>query len=215
MKILTISDTHGLHNRISKDYFVEADMIIHAGDCSSRGYITEIELFFDWFNQLNYKYKIMIAGNHDFGFQENPDEIKRILLDYPDIIYLEDSFIEIEGIKIYGSPWQPYFHNWAFNLQRGEEIQKKWDLIPKDVNILITHGPVKDILDFVPYNGGEFVGCQNLKETILTLPDLKTHICGHIHCAYGEEFNNGIHYINASCCTERYEPIQKPILFEI
>jgi hypothetical protein len=28
-------------------------------------------------------------------------------------------------IKIWGSPWQPEFHNWAFNLPHGEKIKEK------------------------------------------------------------------------------------------
>jgi len=225
MKILAISDTHSLHNKIPKDWFIEADMIIHAGDTCNSGAITEGIDFLEWFDSLDYQYKIFIAGNHDFCFARKDQYIQNIIKEeFPNIIYLEDSGVEIEGIKIYGSPQTPYFHNWAFNCARNDYdaltynkpvISHFWDKIPKDTNILITHGPVKGILDFVPYNGGEFVGCDDLKEAILTLPDLKTHICGHIHCARGEEFHNGVHYINASNCTERYEPIQKPILFEI
>ena len=224
MKILTLSDTHGLHNRIPKAWFVDADIIMHSGDCTNQGYITEIELFLKWYNSLNYTYKILIAGNHDFGFEEKPDRIKDVLLEYPDIIYLQDSGVEIEGIKIYGSPQTPYFHNWAFNCARNQQdslaydkplIKTYWDKIPKDTQILITHGPPHGINDFVPYNGGEFTGCKDLLEVVYNLPDLKMHLHGHIHCGYGEQLINGVHYINASTCNERYEPVQNPILFEI
>jgi hypothetical protein len=99
--------------------------------------------FCRWFNSLDqYKHKIFIAGNHDWGFQTHPEDVSDILKWYPNITYLQDSSVEIEGIKIYGSPWQPEFFQWAFNLQRGPEIQEKWDMIPLDTDILITHGPV-------------------------------------------------------------------------
>lgn len=224
MKILTISDTHSLHHKIQKDYFVDADMIIHAGDCTNVGYLEEIKTFLEWFDSLPYKYKIFTAGNHDFGFEQKPDEVRKLLDNYPNIIYLQDSNIEIEGIKIHGSPQTPYFHNWAFNCARNQQdslnykkplIKQYWDMIPSDTNVLITHGPPYGIGDFVPYNGGEFVGCKDLLDTIYNLPDLKLHVSGHIHCGYGKIFKDNKMFINASCCNERYNPIQKPIIFEI
>jgi hypothetical protein len=48
----------------------------------------------------------------------------------------------IEGVKIYGSPWLPSYHDWAFNLERGGEVLKqKWEQIPNGTDVLITHGP--------------------------------------------------------------------------
>lgn len=224
MKILTISDTHSLHHKIPKDYFVDADMIIHAGDCTNQGYLEEIKDFLNWFNDLDYKYKLFIAGNHDFGFEEKPEKVKEILNDYPNIIYLQDSSVEIEGIKIHGSPQTPYFYNWAFNCARNQQdsltynkplIKHYWDMIPNDTNVLITHGPPYGIGDFVPYRSGEYVGCKDLLDVVYNLPDLKLHVFGHIHCSYGGGFRDNKYFINASCCNERYEPIQKPIIFEI
>lgn len=214
MKVLLLSDTHGLHLRMPEELFPPADMVIHSGDCSNRGYLTEIEGFLKWFNGLPYKYKVFIAGNHDFGFQQEPEKVKELLANYPDIIYLQDSEVIIEGIKIYGSPWQPWFHNWAFNLQRGKEIEEKWKLIPIDTNILITHGPPYGVGDFVP--NGENVGCRDLLDVVATkLPKLELHVFGHIHYSYGVVYKQNIKFVNASTCTEQYEPINKPILVEI
>lgn len=224
MKILCVSDTHGLHNKIPKEYFVEADMIIHAGDCTNQGYLEEINQFLVWFNKLDYKYKIFIAGNHDFGFQEKPNIVKEYLKCYPDIIYLEDEEVIIEGIKFYGSPQTPYFYDWAFNCARNQHdaiiynkplIKDYWDKIPNDVNVLITHGPPYEIGDFVPYRGGEYVGCRDLLDRVVNLEQLKYNIFGHIHYSYGEVFKYNKTFINASNCTESYEPINKPILIEI
>jgi len=89
----------------------------------------------------------------------------------------------IEGVKFYGSPWQPRFFDWAFNLDRGEEIKKKWDLIPMDTDVLITHGPPYGILDLT--HEGEKVGCEELMKAVLRVQP-KIHIFGHIHEAYGE-----------------------------
>ena len=199
MKFLSISDTHGKHNQIPLEWLEPADIIIHAGDISNVGSLHEIKNFIEWFSKLDqYQYKVFIAGNHDFGFERYPEEINLILKEYPNLIYLKDSSVEIEGIKIYGSPWQPEFYNWAFNLERGSEIQEKWDLIPTDTDILVTHGPAYKHNDFVYGTKGGHVGCENLLDTILNKVKPKKFVSGHIHCGYGESFEAGIHFINSS-----------------
>lgn len=214
MKILTISDTHTKHNQIPLEWLEPADMIIHAGDISSMGSLSEIESFCYWFDNLDqYDHKIFIAGNHDWGFQERPTEAMEIVSSYKTIKYLKDSSVVCDGVKIYGSPWQPEFYNWAFNLQRGVKLQEKWDLIPLDTDILVTHGPAYGYGDFVP--NGENVGCSNLLDTIITKVNPKVHIAGHIHCGYGESFAHGTHFINAATLNESYMVTNKPIIFEI
>jgi Icc-related predicted phosphoesterase len=110
----------------------------------------------------------------------------------------------------YGSPWQPWFLNWAFNLQRGKEIQEKWDLISNDVDVLITHGPAFGILD--RNINGENAGCENLLSKIEEIRP-KVHVCGHIHEGYGQTVRHSIKFINASVNNERYRPTNNPILF--
>lgn len=215
MGLICLSDTHGLHNKIPKEWLIEADTIVHAGDCTNRGYLQELKQFLDWFSSLNYKNKILISGNHDFCFQTHPVEVEILLKEYPSVTYLQDSGCTIDGINFWGSPWQPEFYQWAFNLQRGNEIQQKWDLIPKTTDVLITHGPPYGIGDFVPYRGGEYVGCKDLLDTITTKLSIKAHICGHIHYSYGVVHKNNINFINAATCNEAYEVINKPILIEV
>jgi Icc-related predicted phosphoesterase len=215
MKIITISDTHTKHNQIPLEWLEPADMIIHAGDISSRGSLWEIENFCYWFDKLDqYDHKIFIAGNHDWGFQNNYEGAMEIVRSYKTIKYLQDSSVVCDGVKIYGSPWQPEFHNWAFNLKRGAEIQEKWDMIPLDTDILITHGPAYGRGDFV-LNGLENVGCKDLLYTIATKVNPKIHIAGHIHSGYGESFAGNTHFINASTLNESYMVTNKPIIFEI
>ena len=196
-KILCISDTHGKHNQIPLEWLEEADIIIHSGDISNVGGLREIENFCEWFSSLSqYKHKIFIAGNHDFGFEKDPIDTTRIVREYPNIVYLEDSMVEVEGLKIYGSPWQPEFFNWAFNLERGSEILEKWNMIPLDTDILITHGPAYGECDWVvprKKHGGEHVkfidggcvGCEDLLDVLLNKVCTKFHISGHIHTAHG------------------------------
>lgn len=210
-KITFISDTHNKHNHLKN--LPGGDILIHAGDISSMGYKHEIQQFCKWFKVQDYTHKIFIAGNHDWGFQNHPDQVAEILDFYAPIIYLQDQLIEVEGLKIWGTPWQPRFYNWAFNLDRGVEIQKKWDLIPNDLDILITHGPAMGILDMV---AGKFepLGCQNLADTILQKKP-KIHVCGHIHTGHGHFAGEHTWYFNASILDESYYPHFEPINIQL
>jgi Icc-related predicted phosphoesterase len=213
MKMTFISDTHGKHEHLtSKAYnniLGSGDCLIHAGDCTNVGKIGEIKDFLDWFSNTNYTHKIFIAGNHDFGFEIVHD----IAPEYKEmgVHYLFDSEVIIDGIKFYGSPWQPEFYDWAFNLPRGEKLAEKWSMIPEDTDILITHGPAYQMLDWTL--GGQLVGCQDLFHRIMEVQP-KIHVCGHIHCAYGQKNFNNVEFLNASVLNERYKYENKPIKIE-
>ncbi len=144
-RIVCLSDTHNCNEQIA---LPDGDILIHAGDATIRGTIDEIVLFNEWFANLPHRRKIFVAGNHDWLFETNNAYARNLLS--REIIYLQDSSVEIEGLKIYGSPWQPRFFDWAFNLNRGAELAEKWKLIPGDTDVLITHGPPFGILDEVP-----------------------------------------------------------------
>lgn len=211
LKIITISDTHGRHhNLVSKNLLPKGDMIIHSGDSTPRGAMADVEEFLRWYGDLDYKHKILIAGNHDWAFVKEEPYIKELCKNY-DIKYLNDSGVVLEGIKIWGSPVQPEFHNWAFNKKRGAEIRKHWDMIPDDIDILITHGPAKGVLDFVNkpfYNSVESVGCKDLLDAILRIkPSL--HVCGHIHESRGvsidKQTGTPITFVNASSVDQYYK----------
>lgn len=212
MKITCISDTHNKHNHIPIKYLSGGDCLIHSGDVSGRGSRYEVEEFLKWFNDLPYTHKIMISGNHDFFFEDNSNDIiNETLSHYPNIIYLNDSGVEIEGFKVWGSPVQPWFYNWAFN-RKGTEICKHWDLIPLDTNILITHGPAKGYLDMTL--NGDITGCPYLLDKISELKNLKLFVHGHIHEAYGRvDFPDGGIFVNASVLDARY--VMKNVPHEI
>lgn len=219
LSILHISDTHNKHKIIPKDWLVPADVIVHSGDISGRGYFAEIEDFLNWYSKLTqYTYKILIAGNHDFGFQDNPNKVRELLEKFPNIIYLQDSGVEILGVNFWGSPWQPTFFNWAFNLDRGLPLKEKWDLIPSNTDVLITHGPAKGYGDKVinrySPSGGENVGCEDLLQTILEIKP-KLFCCGHIHQAQGVEQNEHTTFSNGAILNEDYLVAYKPNLFKI
>lgn len=215
MNLTFLSDTHNKHNLIPTDYLLGGDVIIHSGDVSSRGTEDEIDVFLNWYSKLPYTHKILIAGNHDFFF-ENASKyiVDAKMAKYPEITYLNDSGVEIEGIKIFGSPVQPYFHGWAFN-RIGEAINEHWDKIPLDTNILITHGGPLGI----GYNNvtleGQDVGCPYLAIKITELSDLKIFCQGHIHEGYGSyQIDNGPLFLNASVLNRRYEMQNRPITLE-
>jgi predicted phosphodiesterase len=215
VKITVISDTHNQHKSIPTKYLAGGDCIIHAGDVSGRGTHSEIEDFLSWFNELPYTYKILIAGNHDFFFERaSKIIIESTLSKYPNIIYLNDSGIELEGIKFWGSPVQPWFYNWAFN-RRGTEICEHWDMIPLDTDVLIVHGGPKNIGSLnITYRTKEDVGCPYLYEKISELKNLKLLVSGHIHEGYGFIEENGKLFVNASQLNLQYELVNKPYIID-
>lgn len=213
MKLVLISDTHGKHKILTSNAYNNilgsGDVLVHAGDVSNVGKSHEIKEFLDWFSNTDFTHKVFIAGNHDFGFESNHD----IAQEYKDkgVHYLFDSSVVIDGIKFYGSPWQPEFYDWAFNLPRGEKLAEKWQMIPNDVDILITHGPAYGMLDHTIK--GEQVGCQDLYHRIIEIQP-KIHVCGHIHWAYGQKNFLGIEFINACTLNESYQYENKPIVID-
>ena len=215
VKITVISDTHNQHKSIPTKYLAGGDCIIHAGDVSGRGTHSEIEDFLSWFNELPYTYKILIAGNHDWFFERaSKIIIESTLSKYPNIIYLNDSGIELEGIKFWGSPVQPWFYNWAFN-RRGTEICEHWDMIPLDTDVLIVHGGPKNIGSLnTTYRTKEDVGCPYLYEKISELKNLKLLVSGHIHEGYGFIEENGKLFVNASQLNLQYELVNKPYIID-
>lgn len=217
LKIVHISDTHGAKHH-SKLVIPECDVLIHSGDIGGRTSVPEVAEFLIWFEKQPARKKIFVAGNHDIcldrkwsanlrsqnrsieamlASQANRDSLD--LIKNYDVTYLCDEEYVWEGVKFYGSPYSPSFHrqHWAFNADRGQEIQKIWSKIPSDVNVLITHGPPYKILDHVDDKYREKVGedmnvgCKDLLDVIKKrLFHLKLHCFGHIHSQYGIILNS-------------------------
>ena len=213
MKITFISDTHNKHNHLTSNAYNNilgsGDVLVHAGDCTSMGKSHEITNFLNWLGMTDFKHKIFIAGNHDFGFETHTD----IAEEFKErgIIYLFDTEVVIDGVKFYGSPWQPEFYDWAFNLPRGEKLAEKWAQIPDGLDILVTHGPAHGMVDHTIQ--GLNVGCKDLFDRIMGVQP-KIHVCGHIHWAYGQKSFHGVEFLNASTLNERYQYENKPIVIE-
>ncbi len=210
MRIAVISDTHLRHRRYPIDV-PECDLLIHCGDALVEGTEAELKMFVPWFETLKAKNKIFIPGNHDWIFEKNLPLSRSIIGKMATV--LVDELIEIEGLKIFGSPWQPEFCEWAFNLKRGWPLRKKWEAVPAGVDILVTHGPPLGILDWSQF-GDEHVGCGDLRQEIHRIKP-RLHCFGHIHGDYGVCEWGGIFFVNASLCDEAYVASHPPILIEM
>uniref|UniRef100_K3WF96 Calcineurin-like phosphoesterase domain-containing protein n=1 Tax=Globisporangium ultimum (strain ATCC 200006 / CBS 805.95 / DAOM BR144) TaxID=431595 RepID=K3WF96_GLOUD len=226
MRVVCISDTHGLHDALhAVERIPDGDVLIHAGDFTDTGDRDEVLAFNEFLGKLPHKYKLVIAGNHESTFdrafypfnwqqyghsqQYDPDEVRALLTNG---LYLEDQAVLIEGFKFYGTPWQPEFCNWAFNLPRGEKLREKWQRIPNDTDVLITHTP--------PYGRGDrvgymHVGCEELSREVTERIRPKFHVFGHVHEGYGSSFDSTTTYMNASACTHDYDAINPAFVFEL
>lgn len=175
MRIVAIADTHN-----SQLSLPDGDILIHAGDLTGRGSLPELERVADWLRAQPHRHKVVIAGNHDFALQRKPVAARAL---FHGLTFLEDSEATLGGLRIWGSPWQPWFHDWAFNARRGPEIDAKWQLIPEGIDVLVTHGPPYGYGDLVL--DGERVGCEDLLRHLGRVKP-RVHLFGHIHEDRGE-----------------------------
>jgi Icc-related predicted phosphoesterase len=204
MRVVCISDTHERHERLA---LPEGDLLICAGDVTANGSDVALQRFAHWMQRQPHRHKVLIAGNHDWCFERNG----RALLP-PDIHYLQDSAVDIDGLRLWGSPWQPRFYDWAFNLDRGAQLAAKWALIPEDTDILITHGPPMGTLDRT--RRGDHSGCEALAARLEQLR-VRLHVFGHIHEGYGVVERDDRISINASICDEGYRAINEPLVIDL
>ena len=203
MKIVAFSDIHGDNIR----NMPSADVFICAGDFSAHGSIADLVQFNTRLDKLQGR-KIVVAGNHDWVCERNYSLAKSCFS--PDVHFLQDEAIHIEGFLFYGTPWQPLFLNWAFNLPE-EQLKEKFAKIPDSVDVLITHCPPYGILDVVD---GYHQGSPSLMERVMQIKP-KYHIFGHIHEGYGKYEENGTTFLNVSVLDGDYRMVREPVSFEV
>jgi len=145
LHIIAISDTHNKHSQLN---IPACEVLIHSGDATSQGTIPEMIGFFDWFERQNAVVKIFVAGNHDKGLCDTNKELLKNEMIKRNIIYLENESFIYKGFKIYGSPYTPRYGNWSFMKDRAG-MKENWELIPNDVDILVTHGPARFRVDSI------------------------------------------------------------------
>jgi Icc-related predicted phosphoesterase len=202
-----ISDLHGEVPNLEG-----GDMLIVSGDLTAYDKHHQYEEFFQWLWEQNYTKKILIGGNHDVRLEDYMKSGNHL---DTEVVYLKDSGIEWCGYKFWGAPWTKNFigQNFqcmAYGLHYDSQMKERWDKIPLDTQILITHGPARGVLDST--RNRKRVGCVELANTIVKLPDLKLHVFGHIHEGYGQiRSEQGLLSVNASIMNADYECVNKPI----
>lgn len=212
MRLVLTSDTHRKEGHL---IVPKGDILIHAGDFDvyKNHHLVSLD---KWFSKIKAGFKkiIFIGGNHDFYLQESGH--KKVQQLVTNATYLQDSEVVVDGIKFYGSPWTPIFFDWAFMLDE-EGLKERYDRIPNDTDVLITHGPAYGILDQVYKTNGDFdknVGSFALKEAIKRIQP-KIHVCGHIHCGFGKYTDYKTNYYNVSFVDEMYQPTNEPTVVDI
>lgn len=191
MRIVAVADTHMFERDLGD--LPDGDVFVHAGDMIRAGTLQEFTSVAAWLRGLPHRYKVIVAGNHDWCFLREPDAARELL--GADITYLQDSGTTIEGVNFWGSPWQPAYNDWAFNLPRGQVLADKWALIPGHTDVLITHGPPSGIGDHTMFANRN--GCADLLAAVRRVkPAL--HMFGHIHQDGGLWLRDEVHFANVT-----------------
>ena len=214
MQICVTSDTHTYHRDLVFD--TNVDTIIHCGDFTKsalKNNRDETIEFLDWFDSLPIKNKILISGNHEYFLHrchKNFSIETFFKENYPNIHYLQDSSIVIDGIKFYGTPWTLRYGDWYFMKDREKDLFEVFSKIDIDTNVLISHSPAETILD---YCQGKILGSSSLKYHIdNNLKNLKYHLFGHIHESYGYKDLHTYTAINSAFLD--YTKDNQPISFD-
>lgn len=223
MKLVVVSDTHGMHRRMLHP-IPDGDVLIHCGDMTGHGSDREVLSVAAWMKELPHRWKMAVGGNHDAALEGDNGYLRQAFAD-AGVLYMQDTAAEIEGVKFWGAPWTPNFCDWHFMPPRNSpELRLKWDLIPDDTQVLITHGPPHGILDayvgehYIAKAGAVHVGCELLAERTFQMPALKVHVFGHIHEGYGRalvEAASTYEAVNAAICNRDYRPVNAPQVVEV
>lgn len=197
MKILHLSDTHGMHRRL--DNLPEADLVVHAGDFTMNGSEAEAIDFMNWFCDLPYAHKLFICGNHDeclYGARIDGLDAN--------VTYLCNSGVRIGGLAFYGVPM--FMHDCV----DGQQL-KNYEHIPEDTDVLITHCPPLGILD---EDGSIYYGSPELRERIARVRP-RMHLFGHIHKQHGMLQEGNTLFCNGAIMDESYERLRRPLVIEL
>lgn len=205
MRLVLLSDTHGLHRAVP---IPDGDLLLVAGDITRFGRLSDIDDFDALLATLPHPHKVFVAGNHDFPFEHDPDGAAARLAH---ATVLHDRALEIDGLRLWGSPWQPAFGNMAFGLPRGDALRAVWDRIPDHTDILVTHTPPHGIGDRT--DSGLHVGCEALRDALRRVAP-RLHVFGHVHEAAGTTPDGATTCVNASVCDSRYRIARPPVVVD-
>ncbi|XZE18565.1 metallophosphoesterase [Pirellulaceae bacterium SH449] len=215
-----ISDTHNRHRELNVPKGV--DVVIHCGDESGSGdpwrNATEARSFFHWYTSLDIPIKLFTPGNHSTAIEQGlitPAE-------YPEVQFLIHEQTVVNGLVIFGTPYTPEFYDWAYMRAR-EDLDAVWQSIPDNVDILITHGPPKGILDVThDFDTRELihVGSGSLTRHVKQRIKPLVHAFGHIHDErgvrnFGMVQESGVTFVNCSCCNIGNKLVNHGLVLEI
>ena len=239
MRVVLISDTHGKHRDIK---LPKGDILIHAGDMTNVGELVQFEDFNKWMGEQDFEHKIAVAGNHDTSLDLPADEVlcgqtrrsplrivgigtreewrNKIIPLFTNFVYLENSGVVVDGLNIWGSPYTPFFASdfWRFYTRSGAERSRMWAKIPEGLDVLITHGPPRGILDMTmeKVEAGDLELHDRVRRLMKNPP--KVHVFGHIHEGYGtmkiESSIRKTQFINASVATRSYAMTNPPLVWD-
>jgi Icc-related predicted phosphoesterase len=211
LRIVAISDTHGNHRNVR---LPDGDVLIHAGDftVSGGGYdIAVIRDFDEWLGQQPHKRKLVVPGNHDRYFADYPLPARELITNAE---IKQDETFTIDDLVFHMSPWTPKFHSdyWRFHRERGSQMLQLWRRVPSGIDVLVTHGPPKGILDYVL---GEHAGDEMLYREVMERIRPRVHIFGHIHPGYGENHYGVTQFYNAALCDDGFRIFNEPWVIDI
>ena len=190
LRVVAVADTHLYHTGF---VVPPGDVFVHAGDLCAAGSLRELGLAAAWIVSLPHAHKFVVPGNHDWAFLRSPTQARALFEGRATV--LEDEGVTIDGVRFWGSPWQPEFGAWAYNLPRGRALAEKWALIPADTDVLITHGPPHGAGDRV--SRGRREGCLDLRARVAVVQPL-VHFFGHIHEDGGLFSQDGVPQVNCT-----------------
>lgn len=203
MRTVILADLHGHLPRIDA-----CDLLLLGGDlCPAVDHgVARQSAWLDgpfraWLAQAPAAAIVGIAGNHDFVFERDPALVPG---DLP-WTYLQDAAVDVQGVRIWGSPWTPWFHDWAFNAPRegGEAfLERCYGGIPEGTDVLLVHGPPRGIGDRT--TAGVDAGSTALLDAI---DRVQPRLCafGHIHEARGQWTRGDTTLVNAAAVDALYE----------
>lgn len=210
LTLALMSDTHMRHGMLTGSLAVPpCDVLIHAGDFSARGTWGELEDFAEWLGRQPARRKLVVAGNHDAQCEEDAARA-RATFAAAGVDYLCDEGLEVEGLRVWGSPWTPTFNRWSF-MKDAHLLKAHFEAIPEGLDVLVTHGPPRGVGDMTLR--GATAGCDALRARVVRVRP-RLHVFGHIHEGSGTHRVEGVStvFVNAACAPFAGRAARPPVL---
>ncbi|MFB6294422.1 MAG: metallophosphatase domain-containing protein [Candidatus Nanohaloarchaea archaeon] len=204
MDIVALSDTHGRHDRIDVP---DGDILVHAGDITRRGTLAEVRGFREWLDSLPHRHTVVVAGNHEPV--DLPGGHAAVAAALGGIHYLAGRSVDIDGVTVWGAPWQP--GDWPQLLGIGRS-HDPGHAIPADADVVVTHAPPRGLRDRAVL--GHRAGSRALRDAVAAAAP-EHHIFGHVHNARGTATWRGTRFTNAAVCDVIRRPRHDPVTLSL